>query len=151
LGLEVEKSNDGHLESARILVVDDDPDLCDLIAICLSTEGYSVASARDGRSALEEVARFAPTLILLDLGLPVLDGRGFAMRLRAAGKSTPLVVVSAAAEARTIAREIGSTAFLEKPFSIDELLDVVARIAGETQEPVRCAALSGVGRSAPRD
>jgi two-component system response regulator MprA len=120
-------------DSARILVVDDDADLCDMISICLSAEGYAVDSARDGRSALDEVARFAPTLILLDLWLPVLDGRHFAAQLRADGRTTPLIVVSAADDAQSVAREIGSTAFLEKPFAMDDLLGVVARVAGEAR------------------
>jgi DNA-binding response OmpR family regulator len=128
----VQQIYDEPRDSARILVVDDDPDLCDMLTICLSAEGYAVDSARDGRSALDEVARFAPTRILLDLWLPVLDGRKFAARLRADGSITPLIVVSAAEDARSIAREIGSTAFLEKPFVMDDLLGVVARIAGSS-------------------
>jgi DNA-binding response OmpR family regulator len=111
----------------------DDPDLCDMLTICLSAEGYTVDSARDGRWALDEVARFAPTLILLDLWLPGPDGRKFAARLRADGSTTPLIVVSAAEDARSIAREIGSTAFLKKPFAMDDLLDLVVRIAGSSR------------------
>jgi DNA-binding response OmpR family regulator len=114
--------------AARILVVDDDPDLCDLLAMCLGAEGYAVQTARDGLAALAEVERFAPTLILLDLWMPVLDGRGFATRLREAGRNIPIVVLSAADDGELAARQIGAAAFLEKPFAVGDLLAVVADV-----------------------
>jgi DNA-binding response OmpR family regulator len=114
-------------------VVDDDPDLCDMIAICLTSEGYVVSSARDGQQALAEAERFAPSMILLDLWLPRLDGRGFAARLRAGGDDTPLIVLSAADDGPTVARDIGAVAYLAKPFGLDDLLALVGRVVRESQ------------------
>jgi DNA-binding response OmpR family regulator len=119
------KQSDGFGNGARILVVDDDPDLCDMLMICLIAEGYTVECAGDGQEALEKVALFSPNLILLDLWLPVLDGRGVATCLRASGKSIPVVVISAADNGRNVVQEIGAAAFLEKPFALRDLVEMV--------------------------
>jgi CheY-like chemotaxis protein len=68
-------------------------------------------------------------LILLDMRMPVLDGWAFARRLRAAGKRSPIVVMTAAENARRWAAEIGAEGYLAKPFEIDTLIDAVERFA----------------------
>ena len=77
-----QQSTDQELEPLRILVVDDEPNIVNLLRIGLRYEGFSVAIAEDGPSALREVVRFRPHLIILDLMLPGIDGMEIAARLR---------------------------------------------------------------------
>jgi CheY-like chemotaxis protein len=113
-----------------VLVVDDDPDILEAIGDILESEGYRVARARDGAEALDRVAAEPPSLILLDLMMPVLDGIGFARSLRALGLAAgvPIVVVSADAHpARAVA--VGAQGYLAKPFDVERLLGEVGRLS----------------------
>lgn len=84
--------------------------------------------ASTGKAGLDEVAREAPFLILLDMKMPVMDGWEFVQRLRAErGDVAPILIVSAAEEAKAWVKEIGATGLLSKPFDIDELLRCVKR------------------------
>jgi DNA-binding response OmpR family regulator len=117
-----------------VLVVDDDAALRAVLAAALGEAGDAVAAAPDGAAALALLARRGPPghpdLILLDLELPGLDGRGFAARSRARwGPRAPLVVVSAAPTAAAQAARLGAAAWVTKPFDLDELLAHVARLA----------------------
>ncbi|HTP50913.1 MAG TPA: response regulator [Anaeromyxobacteraceae bacterium] len=117
---------DGH-----ILVVEDDPDLLSLEAEILSGAGYSVDVAHDGHEALEMAAARLPALVLLDMRMPRMDGWQFAKAFRERhGASCPIVVVTAAENARRRAEEVGAAGFLEKPFDIDEVLREVERHLG---------------------
>ncbi len=118
---------------APILVVDDDLDLLSVMEIVLSDAGYAVRTATDGRSALACVAREMPALVLLDMRMPGMNGWEFAREFRARhGRAAPIVVVTAAEDARRRAEEIGADAWLAKPFDLDDMLAVVARFrAGE--------------------
>jgi CheY-like chemotaxis protein len=112
----------------RILVVDDDPDLRELLALLLGEAGFAVATAADGREALREVERAMPRLILLDMRMPVMDGAAFARAFaeRFGGLAT-IVVVTAAENARRRAEEVGADGWIGKPFAIDEVLSVARR------------------------
>jgi len=110
-----------------VLAVDDDPSILGLISEALSGEGYRVASASNGRDALELLEQDPPCVVLLDMRLPTLDGWGFARAMRERGIRVPVVVVTAADNASTWAREIGADAYLAKPFQLADLLAVVAR------------------------
>jgi len=111
-----------------ILVVDDDPSILDMVAQVLDFEGYPVQTAADGAAALDAVAAARPSLVLLDMRMPVLDGWGFAQALRARGVQLPIVVMTAAQDARRWAKEIGAAGYLAKPFELLELLAVVERL-----------------------
>jgi len=117
-----------------VLVVDDDPDILDAICDILLGEGYRVARARHGLEALDRVAEEVPGLILLDLMMPVMDGRSFALALRerGLGERVPIVVISADGNPER-AVEVGARAFLAKPFDIDSLLARVADSAGAAE------------------
>src|SRR5438105_5744597 len=79
-----------------ILVVDDDPDILQTLALCLSTEGYRVLSAANGQEALEVLSRERPAAILLDLMMPVMDGWQFVAELEKRGqRNAPLLILSA--------------------------------------------------------
>lgn len=111
----------------HILVVDDDEGLQALFRKCLHLRGYAVRAASNGLEALEEVAREKPALILLDLMMPIMDGIQFARAFHElyADSKIPIIVVSAADDAKRHAREIEADAVISKPFGIFELLDIV--------------------------
>ena len=112
---------------SRILVVDDDPSIVAVVSEILVAEGHEVVSAENGAEALAKVSDEA--LVLLDMRMPVLDGWGFAREFRAAGKRSPIVVMTAAENARRWAEEIGADGYLAKPFEIDALIAAVERHA----------------------
>jgi CheY-like chemotaxis protein len=114
-----------------ILVIDDDVPTTELLTAALSMEGYRVVEAFNGREGLERLSE-SPDLVLCDVLMPDLGGRGVAeaMQAHATYRDIPLVLVSAGQEAR-VAKDLHFTAFVEKPFSISALLDLVARLLNE--------------------
>jgi CheY-like chemotaxis protein len=117
--------------SASILVVEDDPDLLALVEMILVDAGYPVRTAREGRSALACCADEMPALVLLDMRMPVMNGWEFAREFRARyGRAAPIVVVTAAENARARAEEIGAEGWLAKPFELEDVLRAAERHAG---------------------
>jgi CheY-like chemotaxis protein len=108
-------------------VVDDDPSIVEIVSQILISEGHEVVSAENGAVALARADGEA--LVLLDMRMPVLDGWGFAREFRAAGKHSPIVVMTAAENARRWAEEIGADGYLSKPFEMDALIAAVERHA----------------------
>ncbi len=115
---------------AHVLVVDDDPDIRELVQEALTDEGYQVVGAANGWEALAQIAAAPPALVLLDMRMPVLDGWGFAREVKARGLRLSIVVMTAAQDARRWAEEIRAQGYLAKPFELDELLDAVERARG---------------------
>jgi DNA-binding response OmpR family regulator len=114
-----------------VLVVEDDADLLALLEIVLQEAGHRVRTASDGRAALARVAEEMPGVILLDMRMPVMDGWEFAREFRARhGRACPIVVVTAAENARLRAEEIGAEGWLAKPFDLEDVLAAVARHLG---------------------
>ncbi len=107
----------------RVLVVEDDDEIAMALQRSLRMEGYEVRLAADGESALGEASRFNPDLVVLDLGLPRLDGIEVARRLRA-GADVPILVLTArdAVESRVEGLDAGADDYLVKPFERQELL-----------------------------
>ena len=107
----------------RILVVDDEPNILATLAPLLRSRGYDVSTAMSGRAALESVERDDPDLIVLDLGLPDMDGVEVT-RLVRDGRATPIVVLSArGAEGDKVrALDAGADDYVTKPFGTEELL-----------------------------
>ena len=105
----------------RILVVDDDRDLCDLLCDFLVEEGYAVTKAYGGQDAIDSARHSTPDAVLLDLLLPDVSGVmvGRALRELAGARDVPIVIISGdrAALARSTA-DLGAHSFLEKPFSL---------------------------------
>ncbi|HEU4383333.1 MAG TPA: response regulator [Anaeromyxobacteraceae bacterium] len=119
-----------------VLVVEDDPDLLALEQTILADAGYRVASAADGQEALEQVEREMPALILLDMRMPRMNGWEFAREFRARhGDACPIAVITAAENARLRAQEIQADAWLEKPFELEEVLELVALYLGPPAPP----------------
>jgi CheY-like chemotaxis protein len=119
---------------ARVLVVDDDDVIRQLITVNLELEGFEVDTAVDGQDCLDKVAQVRPDVITLDIMMPRLDGWAAASRLRADPTTAGIKVVllSARAQEADLARgsRIGVDAYLTKPFDPDELIEVVRRLAG---------------------
>ena len=113
-----------------VLVVDDEPDLRELVAVTLADEGFDVDVARDGREALDHIARRVPDLILLDMMMPVMDGRALCEALRSNGGLPRVVVMTAADHVAQCAREVGAVGWLAKPFDIDDLVIAIRRGLG---------------------
>ena len=117
-----------------VLIVEDDPDLLSLVAMILRDAGYDVAAAEDGLQALASIEERMPGVILLDMRMPVMNGWEFAREYRARfARAAPIVVVTAAEDARARAQEIGADAWLEKPFDLDDVVRTVARFLGPSE------------------
>ena len=115
----------------HVLVVDDDEGIRDLIAMALSSVGYEVASAPDGAAALELLTTSRPAVILLDMLMPNMDGWEFARRYaQRPGPHAPIIVLTAARDAKGRAAEIKADAWLAKPFQLDALFACVKQQAG---------------------
>jgi two-component system, chemotaxis family, chemotaxis protein CheY len=111
-----------------ILVVDDDPTILAAVSEALDLEGFPVVTATNGAEALVVLDREQPSLVLLDMRMPVLDGWGFMHAIRERGVDINVVVMTAAADARRWGREIGAQGVLAKPFELDELVGAVRRL-----------------------
>ncbi|MEU8942595.1 response regulator transcription factor [Streptomyces goshikiensis] len=117
----------------RVLVVDDEPQLARLLVINLKARKYEVDCAQDGGTALEAVAARRPDAVLLDLGLPDMDGIDVIKRLRV-WSQVPVLVVSArhGSEEKIHALDAGADDYITKPFSMDELLARLKAVARRT-------------------
>ena len=113
---------------ARILVVEDEPAILDLVSEVLTEEGYEVERAANGADALTTIAG-APRfdLVVLDMWMPVVNGWQFASVLGERGVRIPLLVMTAASDARRHASDIGAVGYIGKPFDVDELVLAVQR------------------------
>ncbi|MGH2721403.1 MAG: response regulator transcription factor [Actinomycetota bacterium] len=108
----------------RVLVVDDEPPVRTALERALRLAGYDVALAEDGEHALREVAAAAPDAIVLDMLMPGVDGLEVCRRVRAAGDTTPILMLTArdAVSDRVAGLDAGADDYLVKPFALDELL-----------------------------
>ena len=114
-----------------ILVIDDDPDILQTLALCLSTEGYRVLMAANGKEALDQLGRETPAAILLDLMMPVMDGWQFVAEMDERGwRKAPILILSADRAVAGHAQRLKADAYLAKPFDLDELLGKVHDLTG---------------------
>jgi two-component system OmpR family response regulator len=117
----------GQLRGARVLVVDDEPSITDAVATALGYEGFDVATAGDGRSALARVEDFRPDLVVLDVMLPDLDGISITRRLRRDGIGVPVLFLTARDDPadKVEGLTVGGDDYVTKPFTLAE---VIARV-----------------------
>ena len=108
----------------RILLIEDDPDIAELIRVNLEEEGYDVRHESDGRRALGLTEETSFDFVILDLMLPGMDGIEFCKRFRREDRYTPVIMVTAKSEEldRVLGLEIGADDYITKPFSVRELL-----------------------------
>jgi DNA-binding response OmpR family regulator len=114
------------MANGTVLVVDDEPKVCELLRVYLERSGYSVNCASDGRTAMEDIERRRPDLVLLDLNLPGIDGIEVCTTLRKTS-DVPIIMLTARDEEadRIVGLELGADDYVTKPFSPRE---VVARV-----------------------
>jgi CheY-like chemotaxis protein len=122
----------------RILVVEDETDIREMIAEILSGEGYLIEQAANGREALLKLKRARPDAILLDLMMPIMDGPTFARACGAVDHAAdiPIVVMSASPRLAHCAEQLrgyGVRAELAKPFDVDALLSIMQRVANQSR------------------
>ena len=127
-------------DGARVLVVDDEPNITELVAMALRYEGFTVKTAATGRGALTAVSQFTPALVILDVMLPDIDGLEVLKRLNAAGHKVPIIFLTAkdATEDKVHGLTIGGDDYVTKPFSVEELMArvrVVLRRHGNPDAP----------------
>ena len=127
--------------ASRVLVVDDDPSLLRALTISLGARGYEVAAAQSGEEGLDRVAHWHPDAVLVDLGLPGIDGVEVIRGVRG-WSDVPIIVLSARHQStgKVEALDLGADDYVTKPFGMDELLArlraALRRAPGADQEPV---------------
>jgi DNA-binding response OmpR family regulator len=118
----------------RVLVVDDDEVIRQLIAVNLQLEGFDVSTAVDGQDCLDKVQDIAPDVITLDVMMPRLDGWETAVQLRKAPETAHIKVVLITARAQEVdinhGTNVGADAYLTKPFDPGEMIRIVRELAG---------------------
>jgi CheY-like chemotaxis protein len=116
-------------EGRRVLVVDDEQMVLDVLIALLEDDGYAVRTARDGWEALAMMRDWRPDLIVLDLMMPDMDGAAFRDEQRRldGADAAPVIVLSAAPGAAAQANRLGAAAVFGKPFELAAILDAVAR------------------------
>jgi two-component system response regulator VicR len=120
----------------KIMVVDDEPDVVDLVKLVLESDGFSVATAYSGKEALEKIDREMPDLVLLDIMMPQMDGWEVYSRIRANPRTKDIPVAMLTAKSQSIDKMIGLHVvkvddYITKPFGRSELLERVKRILKE--------------------
>lgn len=134
--------------SKRILIVEDEKNIVDILSFNLSKEGYETLEAYDGQAGLQLALEQDPDLILLDLMLPKMDGFDVCRNLRQAGRNTPVIMLTAREEEtdKVLGLELGADDYITKPFSMRELL---ARVKANIRRNEMVAAGAPAG-AAPR-
>lgn len=116
------------MDTSTVLVVEDDPAIRSFVSEALRDAGYRVAQAADGQEALDSLHREQPLAMVLDIGLPLVDGTDVARLSRQLyDGDVPIIVMSANGQAESDAREVGASGFLRKPFLVDELEAILGR------------------------
>ncbi|CAM2925951.1 response regulator transcription factor [Skermania piniformis] len=126
---------------ARVLVVDDEPMIVELLSVSLRFQGFEVATAADGASGLDKARSFRPDVLILDVMMPGMDGFGLLRRLRADGIDAPVLFLTARDELddKLTGLTLGADDYVTKPFSLEEVvtrLRVILRRAGRGGEQV---------------
>jgi CheY-like chemotaxis protein len=116
-------------DPVRVLVVDDEPAIRSAVEAALSDEGYLVGTAADGAAALNAADSDHPDAILLDLRMPVMDGYAFMAAYRSRPEPRAAVIVCSTGYHPASVIGLGASAFLRKPFDIDELIDLIDQVA----------------------
>lgn len=129
----------------KIMVVDDEPDVVDLVKLVLESDGFSVVTAYSGKEALDKIDREMPDLVLLDIMMPQMDGWEVYSRIRASPVTKDIPVAMLTAKSQSIDKMIGLHVvkvddYITKPFGRSELLERVKRILkekGKLQTPAK--------------
>jgi two-component system OmpR family response regulator len=127
-------------QGARVLVVDDEPNILELLSVSLKFQGFDVQTAPDGPRAIDRARTFRPDALILDVMMPGMDGFGLLRRLRADGVEAPALFLTArdSVEDKITGLTIGGDDYVTKPFSLEEVvarLRVLLRRGGFGEKP----------------
>ncbi len=124
------------MSNKRILVVDDETDVCEMLVELLGSLGYEAVSTLNGKEALEALNRGKFDLVISDLKMPEIDGRSLLRSIKRKSKSLPVVIITGYGTAATPDEmaALGADAYLAKPFTIKEIAKVVADLIGNDLE-----------------
>ena len=122
------------MANEKILVVDDDTNICELLRLYLTKEGYQVTTANDGEEGLEKFNQLKPDMVLLDVMMPRMDGLEVCRRIRKAG-NTPVMMLTAKGETfdKVLGLELGADDYVVKPFDAKEVVARVKAVLRRTQ------------------
>src|SRR5690242_1353828 len=122
--------------ASLVMVVEDDPAIAQMVSLQLELSGYRTHVERDGLAALEAIRRDRPDVVLLDIGLPGLDGIQVCRRLRAANDWTPILFVTARDDEvdRVVGLELGADDYVTKPFSPREVIARIGSVLRRTRD-----------------
>jgi len=120
------------LHHSRVLVVDDEPLIRELVADALREVGFEIQCAANGLEAFDVLRGWLPSVIVLDLMMPQLDGLGFCemLRLNPRLAKIPVLLVTAGYSPQAAAERMGASAILTKPFELDHLVEMVENLVG---------------------
>jgi two-component system, NtrC family, response regulator AtoC len=129
MGSNQKVDHNGH--QRRVLIVDDDDELAEVLRQALRESGYAVATVRHGAAALDLIGQIEPDLILLDLTMPIMDGWSFVTQFRRSGKATGrIVLLTGHPNVREISLNLGVDGYVGKPFGLTELLSTLQQQLG---------------------
>ena len=128
-------SANGSARQARLLVVDDEPNIVELLSAALRYAGFEVATATSGNEALQVAERWKPDLLVLDVMLPDLDGFSVVRQLRGRRRAVPVVFLTAkdANEDKVMGLTVGGDDYVTKPFSLEEMVARIRAVLRRTQ------------------
>ena len=121
------------MANEKILVVDDDTNICELLRLYLTKEGYQVTVANDGEEGLEKFNAVKPDMVLLDVMMPRMDGFEMVRRIRQTDKQTPVLFLTARSAINDVVEgfELGANDYLKKPFGMQELIIRIKALVGK--------------------
>jgi CheY-like chemotaxis protein len=129
VGGDADVDQNGH--HRRVLIVDDDDELAEVLRQALGESGYAVATVRHGAAALEMIEHIQPDLILLDLTMPIMDGWSFVQQYRRSGKAAGrIVLLTGHPNVREISQSLGANGYVGKPFGLSDLLRTLQQQLG---------------------
>jgi CheY-like chemotaxis protein len=118
-------------DRCRVLIVEDDAQIADVLQDTLSEEGWDSRCAANGSEGLAILEHWTPHVIILDLMMPVMNGRSFRTAQRELERhlaDVPVIVLTGARDGHRLAEEVGASAFIAKPFELDDVLSTVTRV-----------------------
>ncbi|MBN3039115.1 MAG: response regulator [Candidatus Omnitrophica bacterium] len=115
----------------KILVIDDEPHIVQLLKSRLQANGYEVVAASNGKEGLERVEQENPDLIILDILMPAMDGYTFVRRLRKASREIPVIVLTGQGAMQDLFAVEGINDYMVKPFKAEELLEKIEKYIGK--------------------
>ena len=117
------------MDKKRILIVDDDPEICETLSDILDEEGYDVVTANDGQEALEKIRQDSFNLVITDIKMPIMDGMALLKEIEKSHTDIEVIVITSYGnEGQQVeATRLGAYEYLNKPLKVDQLKNIIAR------------------------